>query len=222
MKIDLHVQHPDLLVGAAIARGVSVAPAPAALVERLDELIARRAQEAFPPPPLKDAVRNLLRQRGFAPTGRSKPSSEYLANAAREGRFPRINNLVDINNLLSLEWGLPMSLLDLDAVGPHAEIRLGREGESYVFNSTGQEIKLTGLVCVCRVDGGDSTPLGNPVKDSMAGKLKDTTAAVLGIIYGSAQVMNRSTMEQYTAEFAHLLREYGGATSVEQQVLAGG
>ena len=115
-----------------------------------------------------------------------------------------------------------MSLLDLDAVGPHAEIRLGREGESYVFNSTGQEIKLTGLLCVCRAGDSGGTPLGNPVKDSMAGKIKDTTAAVLGIIYGSAQVMNRSTMEQYTAEFAHLLQEFGGASSVEQQVLAGG
>src|SRR3712207_7695492 len=44
----------------------------------------------------------LLRNGGFRPSGRNKPASEYLAQAAREGRFPRINNLVDVNNLVSL------------------------------------------------------------------------------------------------------------------------
>jgi len=93
-------------------------------------------------------VRGLLRRGGFKPSGRNKPASEYLAQAAREGRFPRINNLVDVNNLISLESGLPISLLDLAAVGERAEIRYGAPGEKYVFNSGGQEIELAGLICV--------------------------------------------------------------------------
>src|SRR3954469_9999250 len=89
-------------------RGVAVGPTPGELAARIDGLVARRATDAeFPPAHVKEGVRAMLRCGGFKAPGRNKPSSEYLAQAAREGRFPRINNLVDINNLLSLESGLP-------------------------------------------------------------------------------------------------------------------
>ena len=87
---------------------------------------AQRATEDFPPPHVKEPIRALLPRGGFKPAGRNKPASEYLAQAAREARFPRINNCVYINNLLSLESGLPISLLDLAALpdSPHAAVRV--------------------------------------------------------------------------------------------------
>jgi len=204
-----------------MARGVKVAPGPEELARRIDELVARRAAEEFPPPPLKDAIRNLLRRGGFRPAGRNKPSSEYLAQAAREGRFPRINNLVDINNVLSLEWGLPISLLDLDALGEQMEIRCGLEGEKYVFNAGGQEIDLAGLICVCRADAGASTPLGNPIKDSMAGKIKDQTTAVAAFIYATAEAVDEPAMAKHAAEFAELLQRFAQAQQTEVRVVRG-
>ncbi len=220
MLIDLHLNDPEFIAGLVLAHQVIVGPSTAALSGRLDELAARRAEESFPPQPVKDAVRDMLRRGGFRPAGRNKPASEYLAQAAREGRFPRINNLVDINNLMSLESGLPISLLDHGALGGHAEVRCGREGEKYIFNSAGQEIDLHGLVCVCRVDGSASTPLGNPIKDSMAGKIKEQTTGVVGIIYGSRKVVDEPRMAEYLADFGRLLTEHGKATDVEQRLLA--
>ena len=225
MEIKVSLADSQFVAGVVITPQVKLAATPAALAQRIDALVARRAGEEFPPPMVKDAIRQMLRRGGFRPSGRNKPASEYLAQAAREGRFPRINNLVDINNVLSLESGLPISLLDLGAVSQRAEIRYGREGERYVFNAAGQEIDLEGLVCVCRVEdpgGTASVPLGNPVKDSMAGKVNEKTTGIVGVIYGSTVVADAPAMAEIVAEFARLLEEHAGAAGVERRVLAGG
>jgi DNA/RNA-binding domain of Phe-tRNA-synthetase-like protein len=220
MDIEIRLGDEDFMAGIMIARGVRVEPTPPELASQLDALIAKRATEEFPPPHVKEAVRDMLRKGGFKPSGRNKPSSEYLAQAAREGRFPRINNLVDVNNLLSLQSGLPMSLLDATAVGDRIEMRYGSEGEKYVFNPAGQEIDLKGLICVCRKDDSGSVPLGNAIKDSMTGKLKDSTRDVMGIVYATRGAIDPSGLDELVGEFGELLTRFGGAESIEQSVLS--
>jgi DNA/RNA-binding domain of Phe-tRNA-synthetase-like protein len=207
-----------LLAGLVVARGVAVGPAPAAQAAELDALIAAVPTDGeLPGAVSKDAVRALLRTGGYKPSGRGKPASEYLAQAARERRFPRINNLVDANNLLSLATGLPISLLDLEVVGAHAVLRFGAPGETYVFNSGGQTIDVAGLVVLCRGEDDDpaaSVALGNPVKDSMAGKLKDQTRDVVGCIYAPAAVVTRAALAAHLQRFARLLADCrSGASS---------
>src|SRR5688572_4923349 len=58
---------------------------------------------------VREAVRALLRHGGFKPTGRSKPASEYLLKAVREGLLSSINLAVDVCNVVSLHSGLPIS-----------------------------------------------------------------------------------------------------------------
>src|SRR5881394_2170050 len=58
---------------------------------------------------VREAVRSLLRHGGFKPTGRSKPASEYLLKAVREGLLSSINLAVDACNVVSLHSGLPIS-----------------------------------------------------------------------------------------------------------------
>ena len=182
MEVVNQLTAKGLRAGIVRADDVAVGPTGAALEQALTELVAARAAPAagdFPPADLKEAVRALLRTPAFKPSGRSKPASEYLAQAAREGRFPRINNLVDALNFASLASGLPISLLDADVVGSRLVLRHGRPGERYVFNATGQEIDLDGLICACASDA----PLGNPIKDSLAGKIKATTRRVVAVVY---------------------------------------
>jgi DNA/RNA-binding domain of Phe-tRNA-synthetase-like protein len=212
MRIDVTLNDAEFLAGVVVARGVTVGPSPDELARRLDEAVARGGTEAT-----KEPIRAMLRRGGFKPSGRNKPASEYLAAAAREGRFPRINNLVDAINLMSLESGLPISLLDLAAVGERGEIRYGRDAERYVFNATGQEIELAGLQCVC----GPTSPVGSPVKDSMAGKIKDATTDVIGVVYGLRAEAARIG-ELVPGRFADLFTRYAGATSVEGRVFGAG
>lgn len=222
MRVANLIPDPGFIAGLVLAQGTRVGPAPQELQQATDELVLRRSQEDFPPADAKAAVRNLLKKGGFKPSGRNKPASEYLAQAAREGRFPRINNLVDINNLVSLETGLPISLLDARALAGEARLRYGRPGEKYVFNSAGQEIDLAGLICVCGGSGPDGEPLGNPVKDSIAGKLKADTDCVLAVIYAAKDSAAGCGLAAHAERFSRLLKDWGGAAEAKAFVLQAG
>lgn len=212
MRVSNPLSTSGLQAGVVFAHDVTIRPGSPALAEAVGALVARRAAEDFPPPELKDGVRTLLKKGGFKPSGRNKPASEYLAQAAREGRFPTINNLVDVNNLLSLTTGFPISLLDCAPFGEQLTLRFGREGESYVFNSAGQVIDLKGLICAC--GGADERPLGNPVKDSMTGKITDATKDVVAVVYAPAGFELASHLET----FADWLKREGGASKVHHQL----
>jgi hypothetical protein len=165
----------------------------------------RTTGEAFLPPARKAAVRGMLRFGSYKPAGRSKPSSEYLFGAALEGDFPLVNGPVDVNNAVSLEWGYPASLFDLELCGPSLLLRRGLAGESYIFNLSGQSIDLKDLLCVCRLESGVWMPCGNPVKDAMAAKIRESTHSLAAVIYAPV-TESASDLEAATARFAQLLR----------------
>ena len=129
----------------------------------------------------RQAIRRLLRHGGYRPTGRGKPASEYLVRAAEESGLPVVNPVVDALNAISLASGHPMSVIDLDRIRTPLTVRVAREGSSYVFNRSGQEIGLKGLLCLRDAEG----PCANAVKDSQRTKTHDETTRTLSIVWGS-------------------------------------
>ena len=79
---------------------------------------------------LRGAVRGLLRHGGYKPTGRGKPSSEYLVRAASEGALGSINLAVDACNAVSLHSGLPISVVDLDRARPPLRVGIAERGRA--------------------------------------------------------------------------------------------
>lgn len=131
------------------------------------------------PEGLRDAVRDLLRGHGYKPTGRGKPSSEYLVGAAAEGRLASINAVVDLGNAVSLHSGLPISVVDLGRTTEPLVVRRPTTGTAYVFNRGGQEIDVGGLLCLCD----DAGPCANAVKDSQRTKTDEHTLEVLVLFW---------------------------------------
>lgn len=210
---------PELLVGWVLAEGVTVRESG----PKLQELLRARLEEPAAwglDGETKAAVRDLLRGFGYKPSGRGKPASEYLAAAARKGRFPEILNVVDVNNLISLETGWPASILDLERArgeAPGLELRVGRPGESFEFNPAGQEIDVAGLPGVARVDG---DAVANPVKDSMVAKVvPGGTRRVLGVLYTSRRVAGEEEVAAAARRCGELLERHADAESVESGVL---
>lgn len=155
------------------------APSPAWLVELL--------RPGAPAPvagseALRTAVRDLLRAHGYRPTGRGKPSSEYLIGAVADGRLGSINAVVDAGNVASLHSGLPISVVDLDRCSGALRVEVPVPGSKYVFNRSGQEIDVGGLLCLADADG----PCANAVKDAQRTKTSPTTQRVLAVVWGSA------------------------------------
>jgi DNA/RNA-binding domain of Phe-tRNA-synthetase-like protein len=178
----------------------------------------RAAGEGFLSAERKAAVRNMLRFRSYKPSGRSKPSSEYLLGAALEGNFPLVNGPVDINNSVSLEWGYPASIFDIELCGLELLLRRGAAGESYIFNPSGQSINLEDLLCICRVEEGNWKPCGNPVKDAMETKINEIARGVAAVIYAPA-AEDRADLEAAAQRFAALLQSYCNAVESGWRVL---
>lgn len=220
--VELAVDDPDLLIGLVEAEGVRPGESDGELRGAMEELILRRREEEFPPPERKRAIRDMLRRGGFRPAGRNKPASEYLAGRAAKDAFPFHTNLVDIGNHVSLLTGLPVSVLDIDRAlggGDSLEIRYGREKESYVFNPAGQEIDLTGLLCVARPGG---PALGNPVKDSMDAKVVPETNRLIAAVYACRTTADHAELEEILERFAALLERHAGAAKTAAAILENG
>lgn len=130
---------------------------------------------------VQKAARDLLRWAGYKPTGRGKPASEFLKNMAETGAMPAINPAIDTCNAVSMHSGWPISAVDADKLTSPLEIRLGRAGERYAFNATGQEIDLENLLSLCDAAG----PCANGVKDAQRTKTDASTRRMLVIIWGS-------------------------------------
>jgi DNA/RNA-binding domain of Phe-tRNA-synthetase-like protein len=157
---------------------------------------------------VRTGVRDVLRQRGYKPTGRGKPASEYLVRAVEEGTLPSINAAVDVCNVVSLHSGLPISVIDLDKSAPPFRIAPGDREQAYEFNASGQTIDVEALLCLHDAAG----PCANPVKDAQRTKTDAGTRRTLTVIWGLES--NARHTDAALRWYLELLRELGASTSL--------
>src|SRR4030095_3422273 len=181
--MQLQVDDPPLLRLAAFS---TTFPAPIGAVATPPSVVAALGVDAPAPlerdEALRAAVRDLLRHGGYKPTGRGKPASEYLVRAATEGVLGTINAAVDVCNAVSLHSGFPISVVDLGRAHAPFRIAIAPAGASYVFNASGQEIDLSGLLCLYDAAG----PCANAVRDAQRTKTSAETRSTLSVIWGCA------------------------------------
>ncbi|MEE8468082.1 MAG: phenylalanine--tRNA ligase beta subunit-related protein [Planctomycetota bacterium] len=171
----------------------------AALLDLQADVPLQRTEE------LRGAARDLLRHGGYNPTGRGKPASEYLVRAAGEGALSSINAAVDACNAVSLASGVPISVVDLQRASEPFRVRIVPSA-SYVFNSTGQEIRLDGLLCLHDTQG----PCANAVKDCQRTKTSDETTHTLSVLWGPRS--HSAQVESALAWYREILARLGATT----------
>lgn len=198
---------PGLHIGALVAayrQPLADAPTPPTVTDalRLDaDGPLRRTED------VRTEVRDLLRRDGYKPTGRGKPASEYLVKAADGGFLSSINPAVDACNVVSLHSGLPISVVDLDRASPPLAVAVGGEDDAYVFNASGQEIRLKGLLALRDADGF----CANPVRDSQRTKTHDGTTQTLSVVWTPTGLADR--LDEALAWYADLVRQSGAETA---------
>jgi DNA/RNA-binding domain of Phe-tRNA-synthetase-like protein len=224
---EFHVKLDPLLgcqapvIGCVWADGIEPPSETTEAPEFLARILAdtRAAGETFVPEDVRRRVRTLLRYGSYKPSGRGKPASEYLLRAALEDTFPLVNGPVDVNNAISLASGLPGSLFDADLSGTELLVRHGRAGEAYVFNPSEQTIDLEDLLVVCRKAGSGWTPCGNPVKDSMQTKVRQSTRAIIAVLYAPSDEPPNA-VAAWSARYAELLSSHCGAKTSGYEVVS--
>ena len=217
----MQIKHdgPDRLrLGIVLAQGINPVTASPALdrgiVTRLAQLQGglTDSEDAY-----RTEIRDVFRNGSYKPTGRAKPASEYLLRAAAEDNFPRINTVVDCCNYLSMLSLLPISIWDVEKAASSSFVfRLGREDESYIFNTAGQSISLKDLIVGCALlPNGADRPIINGVKDSMGTKTSDESLVVAAAIYAPLHDGPTISLEKVCSMFVNILSETAsGANAV--------
>lgn len=132
MKIQ--IQLPGVKLGTVEADGVRVVAIDAGLATQMDEVCERKRRE-FSVESLADAesiraVRAMFREWDMDPS-KYRPSSEALLRRVVQGKgLYRVSNVVDINNLGSIEVGWPFGCYDRSKIHAPIVFRHGTAGES--------------------------------------------------------------------------------------------
>ena len=203
LSIEPHPQLDVAIFCSQFAKPLGQVTTPAVVMDYLQQRVQSPVNNEDA---VRKAVRDMLRCSGYKPTGRGKPASEYLAKALAAERLGSVNAAVDTCNAVSLNSGLPISVIDLHkAAGPWSIAAADAEAQ-YVFNPAGQVIALAGLLCLFDANG----PCANAVKDSQRTKTDETTSQTLTVIWGTHGLPGRTAK---TAQWYLELLTLCGATS---------
>jgi DNA/RNA-binding domain of Phe-tRNA-synthetase-like protein len=180
---------PLLKLGIALAFQVEVNRNSKLVTQKFQELDTFIKQKFENTPPSADttvsAVRRMYRRIGWEPT-RYRPSSEaMIRRIIKDIGLYNINNLVDLGNIVSTYFHLPMGLYDSEKIIGTINIDVGKEGEAYQGISK-DLIHATGKM-VLRDEVG---VFGNPTADSKRTSLSGGTKNVLAIFFTPPEIEN--------------------------------
>jgi DNA/RNA-binding domain of Phe-tRNA-synthetase-like protein len=200
----------DLLtVGLVEAAGLRVGPANAVLAGEIGDLCAALASRyAGRQPSAIDglsAARRLYRAFGIDPTS-TRPSSEALLRRILQGKpFPAVNAAVDVCNLCSTTFLLPIGLYDAAKIQGRVTLRRGAPGESYpgirkdIVNIEQRPVLVD-----------ESGPFGNPTSDSRRTSVDATTTSLWMVVFAPADYP-RQELDAHVAFAGRSTGTFGGS-----------
>ncbi len=127
--------YPNLAAGVIVADGISNAPTPSAL---LDIYLAEQeaVKTKIGAKPLSElsslgAWRRAISAFGVSPTKYRSAAEALLRRLTKKGDIPSINTLVDIGNLVSIRYGLPVAIFDSRAIHGAISVHYADGSETY-------------------------------------------------------------------------------------------
>lgn len=158
-SIDGKLRGGKVFVGVGIVRNVKNSEYPSVLLSMIDDAV-REVRSKYSLDRLKDdPIIRYYRdfywhELGIDPT-KQRPAQEALLRRILRGEdLPRINPMVDIGNVASIKFLVPIGLYDIDSFGgKDLVIRYARDGE--VFNPIGspQRALTRNQIILSTVDG---------------------------------------------------------------------
>ena len=137
--------YPGLCGGVIVARGMTNAPSPASLKERYQaEQAAVKARIGATPLselPSLGAWRRAFSAFGVSPTKYRSAAEALLRRLTKKGDIPCINTLVDIGNLVSIRYGLPVAIFDTRQIATPITVHYSDGGELYTELASGEAMR---------------------------------------------------------------------------------
>lgn len=135
---------PKTVGGVLLARNIQNAPSPSALQERYQQeqqaTLERIGDTSLSELPALAAWRKAFRGFGVSPTKVRSAPEALLRRLTKKGDIPSINMLVDIGNLVSIRYALPVAIFDLRDLTGSMTVRFA-EGDERFTELGSDEIK---------------------------------------------------------------------------------
>jgi DNA/RNA-binding domain of Phe-tRNA-synthetase-like protein len=153
------------------------------------------------------AARKAYRSCGKDPA-RYRLSSEALLRRVVQGKgLYKVNNIVDINNLISMKYHFTIGAFDRDAIAFPVQFRIGQAGEPYEGIGRG-ELNIENLPVLADALG----PFGSPTSDSMRTR---THARMQQLLFCILSFGGASALEPALAETIELLERFADAKNIQ-------
>ena len=209
---------PGLRLGVIEADGIGVRKT-SEIADREYDQLARYIKEKFSKaPPSTDRivshVRRMYRRIGWEPT-QYRPSSEAMIRRFLKNSGPyRINNIVDLGNIVSTRFHLPMGLYDAATVKGKVQVDVGKEEESYQGISR-DHIGAAGKMILRDTEG----IFGNPTADSRRTAISEQTRSALVVFFTPPEVSSEYLANTLTALSSLLEEECTGCSVRNHQLV---
>lgn len=163
--------------------------------------------------PAVNATRKVYRALGKDPA-RYRPSAEALMRRTIKGYgLYRVNNVVDIVNLVSIETGFSIGGYDLSKINQSATLSIGTENDQYEGIGRG-ELNIDGLPVLRDQTGA----FGSPTSDSERTSVNLNTQHFLMVIFGFG---DHSSIPAALNFAESLLKEFASTQQITQFILKG-
>ena len=137
--------YPQLAGGVIIARGAANGDTDEALLAKyLAEQAAVKARIGTMPLselPSLGAWRRAFSAFGVSPTKYRSAAEALLRRLTKKGDIPSINSLVDIGNLISIRYGLPVAIFDTARLALPITVHYAAGSETYAELATGEKMQ---------------------------------------------------------------------------------
>jgi DNA/RNA-binding domain of Phe-tRNA-synthetase-like protein len=129
---DLWRDHPDLVPGVLIARGITNAPRVDAAFDRFTGIAAERLalgpESEFPE---IQAWRRAFSRMGLKPTQYRCAAESLLRRFRKDGSLPRLHPMIDVCNAASLAFAIPIAVFDIERIAGDLTVRYATGAETF-------------------------------------------------------------------------------------------
>ena len=154
------------------------------------------------------AAREASRVLGRDPNRYRASAEALLRRSVKRQPIRSINNVVDVNNLISLQYALPVGSYNMGVINGQVTLRVGHISERYAGVTKG-DVELEGMLVLCDSIG----PFGSPAGDSARAPISVTTERIIVVLFS----LNESTdLEEALSTTELALRRYASATSIQR------
>lgn len=214
IDVGLKERCPDAALGLLQAK-VTVAPDTAEFLALLNEKIAELAAVELSQANKREkiqATRKAYKALGKEPNRYRSSAEAMCRRISKERGLYYINNVVDINNYLSIQSGYSMGTYDLAKI--KGDITWMRAPEGTAYRGIGKDVlNIEFLPVLFDAEG----PFGNPTGDNDRTMITDATEDLLLVYYSFDGTKDLPAL---LAKAQDLLKKYAAGREFETKILA--